>query len=102
MKLTNDEGVVDLAIAVLTCAVTNYRYAIKNAHKEILRKEGMRIPPAALKKEVESFFTDEGGAKYYMQLANLDWNPKTIFRMLNKRIAEEERERELESQRGAI
>lgn len=98
MKLNNDEGVVTLAIAVLTNAVTSYRYAIKNAHKEIIRKEGMRIPPAALKKEVEKFFTDEGGARYYMQLANLDWNPKTVFRMLNKRIAEEERERELEAQ----
>ena len=98
MKLNNDEGVVTLAIAVLTNAVMSYRYAIKNAHKEILRKEGMRIPPAALKKEVEKFFTDEGGARYYMQLANLDWNPKTVFRMLNKRIAEEERERELEAQ----
>ena len=87
-----------LAIAVLTNAVMSYRYAIKNAHKEILRKEGMRIPPATLKKEVEKFFTDEGGARYYMQLANLDWNPKTVFGMLNKRIAEEERERELEAQ----
>ena len=102
MKLTNDEGVVDLAVAVLTCAVMNYRYALKNAHKVVLRKDGISISPAALKAEVKDFFTDEGGAKYYMQLANLDWNPKTIFRMLNKRIAEEERERELESQRGAI
>ena len=98
MKLNNDEGVVTLAIAVLTNAVTSYRYAIKNAHKEIIRKEGMRVPPAALRREVEKFFTDEGGARYYMQLANLDWNPKTVFRMLNKRIAEEERERELEAQ----
>ena len=101
MKLNNDEGVVTLAIAVLTNAVMSYRYAIKNAHKEIIRKEGMRVPPAALRKEVEKFFTDEGGARYYMQLANLDWNPKTVFRMLNKRIAEEEREKELEAQRGA-
>ncbi len=98
MKLNNDEGVVTLAIAVLTNAVMSYRYAIKNAHKEIIRKEGMRVPPAALKREVEKFFTDEGGARYYMQLANLDWNPKTVFRMLNKRIAEEERERQLEAQ----
>tara|TARA_S200002703_G_scaffold154249_1_gene156755 strand:+ start:16595 stop:16903 length:309 start_codon:yes stop_codon:yes gene_type:complete len=102
MKLTNDEGVIDLAIAVLTCAVTNYRYALKKAYKEVLRKDGIRITPAALKKEVENFFTDTGGAKVYMQLAGLDWNPKTIFRMLNKRIAEEERERELEAQRGAV
>jgi len=77
----HDEGVRRLACAVLEKAVSDYR-AFKNSKKKHVRKASQRFLRVSAMEALESFFSPEGGAGYYLELMGSRINPDAILREL--------------------
>ncbi len=77
----HDEGVKRLASAVLEKAVSDYR-ALKASKKKHIRKASQRFLRSSEMEMLESFFSPEGGAGYYLELMGSRINPDVILQEL--------------------
>ncbi len=77
----HEDGVKRLASAVLEKAVSDYR-ALKASNKKYLRKASQRFVRTAEMEALESFFSPDGGAKYYLELMNSSITPDAILKEL--------------------
>ena len=77
----HDEGVRRLACAVLEKAVSDYR-AFKVSKKKHIRKSSQRFLRSSEMEMLESVFSPEGGAGYYLELMGSRINPDAILQEL--------------------
>jgi len=82
-----DEGVRELAIAVVFQAVKDYKLGYKMRGKKGFRKDGQKILEGSVNKEIKMFFEENGLAQYYFNLAGLDWSPERVLREIDDRLA---------------
>ena len=74
-------GVEKLAAAVLMQAVTDYK-KMKASKKEYRKLEGSWVKRSVLMEEVEKFFSDEGGAEFYLEMSGLKVDTALILSKL--------------------
>mgnify|MGYP003136155413 CR=1 FL=1 len=74
-------GVRCLAIAVIDQAMTDYR-KLKSTKSKMKKLEGGWVLKKVLMDEVEKFFSPEGGADYYLELAGVKIDPALIKQKL--------------------
>jgi hypothetical protein len=74
-------GVEKLAAAVLMQAVTDYK-KMKASKKETRKLEGSWVRRSVIMEEIEKFFSDEGGADFYLEMSGLKVDAALILSKL--------------------
>ena len=74
-------GVEKLAAAVLMQAVTDYK-KMKASKKEYRKLEGGWVRRTVIMEEIEKFFSDEGGADFYLEMSGLKVDAALILSKL--------------------
>lgn len=75
------EGITAVACAVLEQAVKDY-WKLKKGRGENVKICGAAIPRVFTLLEIERFFSEGGGARYYLELANSKISPYAILNQL--------------------
>ena len=75
------EGVTALACAVVEQAVKDYRKLKKGKGKNV-RISGAAVPRESTLLAIEKFFSEGGGAQYYLDLANSQISTQAILTQL--------------------
>ena len=75
------EGITALACGVVEQAVKDY-WKLKKGKKDIVKISGTAVPRKFTLLEIEKFFSEDGGAHYYLELANSKIAPYAILTRL--------------------
>ena len=75
------EGITAVACGVLEQAAKDY-WKLKKGKGENVKVSGAAVPREYTMLEIENFFSENGGAQYYLELANLKITPYSILNHL--------------------
>jgi hypothetical protein len=75
------EGITALACAVVEQAVTDY-WKLKKGKGKNVKISGAAVPRKYTLLEIERFFSEGGGAQYYLDLANSQISTQAILTRL--------------------
>ena len=75
------EGITALACGVVEQAAKDY-WKLKKGQGQNVKVNGAAIPREFTMLEIERFLSEDGGAKYYLELANSKISPYSILNQL--------------------
>jgi len=85
------EGITALACAVVEQAAKDY-WKLKDGRRDVVIVSGAAVPRESTMLEIENFFSKDGGAQYFLDLANSKISPYAILTCLQSQQAPRRRQ----------